>query len=133
MTTPFHEPPSSRGAETDERPPLNRPFVFLLAAAVALMALSFLSSNVGGRVTYSQRDAAEYQQAAAELHSLTHSHGGDDSPHAELQAARERFERAWSEAESARSRAETMATAFRWLAVLCLAGSVFFYFRPLTA
>lgn len=116
-----------------------RLFKILTGTGIGLLLVSFiLPTAVGGRRAYTDEDAAEYQQASAELHAALHAaahetgdeaNDGEHEAHAagSLEAAQSRFDAAQTRRDEAAARGATTAMIVKYLGVLCVAGGIVSY------
>ena len=105
-----------------------------MTLGVCLVAFSFLWPRiVGTGMVWSEEEAHELSEAAAEMHRLVHEHGHaapeaganheEDEPEV-LRAARQRYQRSEAGLRRARSLRQGPAAVFKWTGiVLALLGA----------
>jgi hypothetical protein len=104
----------------------------LLALGLLLLVGSRLwSRDLGINRSYSDEDAAEYEEAVRNLHSLmqTTAHQAadpsrDDDHASEVDAAREQFNAARARRDAALERRSSGSALLRYAGILCLAAGV---------
>lgn len=109
---------------------LRQTSLWLIGIGIVLLAFSFLWPKlVGGRISYTEEDAAEYLRASTELHNRLHRHGAQHShsdaqdgdsdgkkvSDGELQAAWDDYNQAVAKRDAEISRGQTTAWFAKWL------------------